>query len=71
MITLHFGLIPMNKDYCHVSAQIAKHCDEPEEVECQECFSLMTESDNGNFLICDNVNCDNEIELNLGINENE
>ncbi|MCP5079015.1 MAG: hypothetical protein GY951_13290, partial [Psychromonas sp.] len=45
---------------------IPKHCDEPEEVEYQECFSLMTESDNGNFLICDNVNCDNEIELNLG-----
>ena len=52
--------------YCHVSNQVAKHCNEPEEVECKECNSSMTESDNGNFLICDNVECDNEIELNLG-----
>ncbi len=56
--------------YCHVSNQIAKHCNEPEEVECQECFSSMTESDNGNFLICDNLSCYNEIKLNLG-DENE
>lgn len=31
--------------------------------ECSTCNSAMTESDNGNFLICDNVNCDNEVDL--------
>ena len=54
------------KDYCHVSHQIATHCDEPEEFECSECGSLMTESDNGNFLICDNTLCDHEVMLQLG-----
>lgn len=34
-----------------------------EPVECNICNSSMTESDNGNFLICDNVNCYNEIKL--------
>jgi hypothetical protein len=29
---------------CHVSNQIAKHCDEPEAVECTECHSSMTET---------------------------
>lgn len=36
-------------------------CNEP--VECKDCNSSMTESDNGNLLICDNVQCDNEIKL--------
>ena len=34
-----------------------------EPTECDVCFSAMTESDNGNFLICDNVDCDNKIDL--------
>lgn len=34
-----------------------------EPTECDICYSAMTESDNGNFLICDNLNCDNEISL--------
>lgn len=34
-------------------------------VECQECNTSMTLSCGENFLICDNVECDNEIELNL------
>ena len=32
-----------------------------EPTECQECFSSMTESCDQNFLICDNIECDEEI----------
>jgi len=34
-----------------------------EPVECSECNTSMIESCDGNFLICENVQCDNEIEL--------
>ena len=37
--------------------------DEP--VECDVCNTSMTLSCGENFLICDSVDCDNEIELNL------
>lgn len=44
-------------DYCHVSAQVAINSDEPEAPECTECGSQMTESDDGQSLVCDNINC--------------
>ena len=36
---------------------------ENEPVECNKCFSSMIESCDGKFLICENVQCFNEIEL--------
>lgn len=39
---------------------------EGEPIECPTCHSSMTLSCGENFLICDNVDCDEEIELNLG-----
>ncbi|MBL4795880.1 MAG: hypothetical protein JKY50_00545 [Oleispira sp.] len=36
---------------------------ENEPVECNVCHTSMIESCNGNFLICENVQCDNEIKL--------
>lgn len=38
-------------------------------IECSTCFSSMAKSDKGNLLICDNVECDNEIELKGESNE--
>ena len=35
-------------------------------IECPTCKSAMTVSDNENFLICDSLTCNEEIELNLG-----
>ena len=45
----------MNSDYCHVSAQIAEHCDEAEAVGCPECASSMTETNSATstWLQCD------------------
>ena len=36
---------------CYVSEQIAKHCNEPEEAECPECYGVMTEDEYCN-LVC-------------------
>lgn len=54
---------------CHVSNQIAIHCDEPEEVECPVCSSLMTEEKCGRyeFLKCDNSLCAETIKLEEGL----
>jgi len=40
---------------CGIAAQIAKHCDEPEQPECPVCFSSMTktESVTSKWLQCD------------------
>lgn len=36
---------------------------ESEPVECSKCFTSMIESCDGKFLICENAQCNNEIEL--------
>ena len=40
---------------CHVSNQIADHCNEPEAIECPECNSSMTETNSAtsHWLQCD------------------
>ena len=51
---------------CHVSNQIAKHCDEPISDECGLCGSSMTECNSSTecWLECDNKDCDNTVDIN-------
>ena len=46
---------------CHISNQIAKLASEPQSVECDECFSEMTQELGDKFLTCDNKECDNKV----------
>ena len=48
-------------DYCHVSSQIAKHCDE-HEVYCDDCGSAMLEELGDDFLTCQTCFKTNETE---------
>lgn len=50
--------------YCHVSSQIAEHCDEPEEIFCPECNGEMS-LDNDGDLQCDDIECLHVIILNV------
>lgn len=49
-------------EYCHVSNQIAEHCNVVE-VNCPECGAEMTEERDGidTVLICDNDECEHRI----------
>jgi len=50
--------------YCHVSRQIAAHCDEPAEVECPCCNSIMLSGDTARTqddLFCTDADCDHVI----------
>lgn len=44
--------------YCHVSSQIAQHCNEPEEVFCPDCGGNMAfDDDYKELLICMDCGC--------------
>jgi hypothetical protein len=44
---------------CYVSEQIAKHCDEPDELECPKCGGGVTQDDDD--YTCDAEECDGVI----------
>jgi hypothetical protein len=48
---------------CHISNQIAEHCNQPEEIFCPECDGKMTHDKDGD-LQCDDVECGHVIILN-------
>ena len=50
--------------YCHVSAQIAKHCSNDGEVFCQECGENMyLIADNSTIVRCANDSCASELDM--------